>query len=91
MTTKNLNEDCHDFYELFKNISIKKKVHFDPILNIVEEPSELAEFLRQSRISDWVQRQADKMRMERLLNPILLPSHRLKKYNELCARECFTK
>ena len=54
-----------------------KKVTFcnkPPI--IIFEPLHLVEEMREARRSDYMQRQADKCRMERLLSPIFNPEHR---------------
>ena len=54
-----------------------KKVTFSnksPI--IIYEPAHMVDELRNARISDFMQRQADKCRMERMLLPIFNPKHR---------------
>lgn len=43
---------------------------------IIYEPKHLIDDLRHARKSDYMQRQADKCRMERLLLPIFNPQHR---------------
>ena len=54
-----------------------RKVTFcnKPPIIIYEAPHQVDE-LREARISDFMQRQADKCRMERLLLPIFNPQHR---------------
>jgi len=44
---------------------------------------EQSKALHEARKSDFLQRQADKMRMEHLLNPILSTSHRQKIFEKL--------
>jgi len=48
-----------------------KKVRFNPVLNIIFEPENIANDLQKARMSDYQQKQADKARMERLLLSIL--------------------
>lgn len=55
-----------------------KKVTFTTALDVIYEDPKLSEDLKLARMSDFFQRQADKARMERLLNPILSTSHREK-------------
>lgn len=55
-----------------------KKVTFTTALDVIYEDPNLSEDLKLARMSDFIQRQADKARMERLLNPILSISHREK-------------
>jgi hypothetical protein len=57
-----------------------KKVRFNPILNIIFEPENIANDLQKARMSDYQQKQADKARMERLLLSILSPDHRKKMF-----------
>lgn len=54
----------------------KRKVTFTTTLDVIYEDPALSEDLKQSRIGDYLKRQADRLRMERLLNPILEPAHR---------------
>lgn len=54
----------------------KRKVTFTTTLDVIYEDPALSEDLKLSRIGDHLQRQADHLRMERLLNPILEPAHR---------------
>ena len=62
---------------------MSKRVCFDDNILVYEEPSELSYFLHQSRISDWNQRQLNKIRMEHLLNPILTIQHRLNMFKKI--------
>ena len=62
---------------------MSKRVCFDDNILVYEEPSELSYFLHQSRISDWNQRQLNKIRMEHLLNPILTIQHRLNMFEKI--------
>ena len=57
-----------------------KKVRFNPVLNIIFEPENIANDLQKARMSDHQQKQADKARMERLLLSILSPDHRKKMF-----------
>jgi hypothetical protein len=57
-----------------------KKVRFNPILNIIFEPENIANDLKKARMSNYQQKQADKTRMERLLSSILSPDHRKKMF-----------
>jgi hypothetical protein len=57
-----------------------KKVRFNPVLNIIFEPENIANDLQKARMSDYQQKQADKARMERLLLSILSPDHRKKMF-----------
>jgi hypothetical protein len=61
---------------------MKKNVCFNDVITVIEEPLELAEDLYKSRKSNWTQKQLDKIRMERLLVPILDKNHRKKIYNK---------
>lgn len=54
----------------------KRKVTFTTTLDVIYEDPALSEDLKLSRIGDYLKRQADRLRMERLLNPILEPAHR---------------
>ena len=54
----------------------KRKVTFTTTLDVIYEDPALSEDLKLSRIGDYLKRQADHLRMERLLNPILEPAHR---------------
>ena len=65
--------------------SAKKSVHFsDPNSWLeIQEDAELAEELRNSRISDFARKKADKERMERLLGPVLTDNHRQKVFQRL--------
>ena len=49
---------------------------------IIEEPEDLVEDLAMARKSDFRKRQADKARMERIMEPVLSKFHRDKVYNE---------
>ena len=49
---------------------------------IIEEPEDLVEDLAMARKSDFKKRQADKARMERIMEPVLSKFHRDKVYNE---------
>jgi hypothetical protein len=60
-----------------------KHVHFNLIPNIIYENEDIAEDLRKSRQSDFMQRKADAIRFERLLSPILSLQHRTKIWNRL--------
>lgn len=53
-----------------------KKVTFTSALDVIYEDESMSEDLKLARISDFLTRQADRLRMERLLNPILAPAHR---------------
>ena len=50
---------------------------------IIEKPEDLVEDLAMSRNSDFGKRQADKARMERMMEPLLSKFHRDKVY-KLC-------
>jgi len=52
------------------------------VVEIVREDPDLADELRLARISDYLTRQADKMRQQRLLSPILCLLHRQKIYEQ---------
>jgi len=52
-------------------------------VTIIMEPDNLADDLKQARISDFPRRQADKERMERLLAPILTNKHRQNIYQKI--------
>jgi len=56
----------------------KKTVRFDENVHIYWEPVHLSEDLHLSRKSSYLQHQADKLRFEKLLSPILSPEHREK-------------
>ena len=49
---------------------------------IIDEPEDLVEDLAMARKSDFKKRQADKARMERIMEPVLSKFHRDKVYNE---------
>lgn len=75
--------DLHN-QTIFSEKMLKKKVSFD--LSQIQywyEPVEQSKALHEARKSDFLQRQADKMRMEHLLNPILSTSHRQKIFQKL--------
>jgi hypothetical protein len=55
-----------------------KKVRFNDNVTIIQEPPELSDDLRNSRKSDFYQRQADKFRYELMLQPIFNNKHRSK-------------
>lgn len=59
------------------------RFNLDP--TVILEPEEEADQLREARISDFGQRQADRERMERLLAPILTPVHRAAVWQRLAA------
>jgi len=52
-------------------------------LVLIYENEDIAEDLRKSRQSDFMQRKADAIRFERLLSPILSLQHRTKVWNRL--------
>jgi len=54
----------------------KRKVAFRTALDVIYEDPDVSADLKLSRIGDYLARQADKLRMERLLNPVLEPGHR---------------
>jgi hypothetical protein len=54
----------------------KKKIHFKLIDEIFYESDYLSKFLHEARINNFLQHKADKMRMEKLLSPILTKEHR---------------
>jgi hypothetical protein len=54
----------------------KKKVQFKLINEIFNESDSLSEFLHEARINNFLQHKADKMRIERLLSPILTKEYR---------------
>ena len=56
----------------------KKMVRFSDESQIINEPEELIEYLAMARKSDFLKRQMDKERMERLLGPVLSKVHREK-------------
>ena len=66
----------------------KKTVQFNNCITIIEEPINLAEDLFKARLSDWSQRRLDKVRMDRLLSPILNSDHRKKMFLYLQALDC---
>ena len=53
-----------------------KKVTFDSQVTIIYEPEDLAQALRESRQGVWQHRQANQLRQEQLLGPILSKHHR---------------
>jgi hypothetical protein len=55
-----------------------KKVRFNDNVAVILEPPELSDDLRNSRKSDYLQRQADKIRYESMLQPIFNHTHRTK-------------
>ena len=59
-----------------------KSVTFSNVIQIIFEPKNIREDLQMARTSDLSQRQADKARRERLLNPILTKTHRAKIFNK---------
>ena len=60
----------------------KTLVRFSDTNMIIEEPEDLVEDLAMARKSDFGKRQADKARMERMMEPVLSKFHRDKVYNE---------
>ena len=56
----------------------KKLVRFSDESQIINEPEELIEYLAMARKSDFLKRQINKERMERLLGPVLSKVHREK-------------
>ena len=60
----------------------KTLVCFSDTIIIIEEPEDLVEDLAMARKSDFKKRQADKARMERIMEPVLSKFHREKVYNE---------
>ena len=60
----------------------KTLVRFSDTNMIIEEPEDLVEDLAMARKSDFKKRQADKARMERMMEPVLSKFHRDKVYNE---------
>ena len=53
-------------------------VHFNNNPTIIWEPIHLVKDLHQARMSNFIQKQLDKCRMETLLIPIFTNEHRLK-------------
>jgi hypothetical protein len=64
-------------------LKTKRKVHFRSDIVYYNEPNDLCDLLKEARISDWSQRQSNKARMERMLNPILTVKHRKMIYDKL--------
>ena len=58
-------------------------VKFEEKIDIILEPEDLTKDLHLARKSDYIQRQADKARMERLLTPILDKTHRRDIYEKI--------
>jgi hypothetical protein len=56
----------------------KKHVQFNLIPTVITEPDGLCELLHKARVSNHLQQKADKLRLERLLVPILTTEHRTK-------------
>ena len=52
------------------------------LIMIIYEPEDLVEDLAMARKNDFNKRQADKARMERMMEPVLSKFHRDKVYNE---------
>lgn len=62
----------------------KNVVSFCEDLNVViEEPEEMSADLALARLGDFVARQADRERMERVLGPVLTPLHRQRVFSRL--------
>ena len=57
-----------------------KRVTFNSKVTIIDDPQDHIELLFEYRRDDFLQRQADKIRMKHLLEPILCPRHRAKIY-----------
>ena len=60
----------------------KKTVHFNDDIQLIEEPPELSDVLKEARLPemssiDRIMRQLDKLKMEILLSPVLDKQHRL--------------
>jgi hypothetical protein len=67
-----------------KKMKTSKNVRFNDEVTIIPEPPELYIELLESRKSDFLQRQADKLRYERLLKPVLESKiKRIKYYNKI--------
>lgn len=60
----------------------RKCVTFSEEVSIILEPENMSEDLLSSRINQLFQRQADHLRMERLIAPILSPTHRKRIYEK---------
>ena len=60
----------------------RKCVTFSKEVSIILEPENMSEDLLNSRINQLFQRQADHLRMERLIAPILSPTHRKRIYEK---------
>ena len=74
------------FLKLYPTICVKTgpaSVKFSEDPEIILEPENLAEDLQLARQSDYKQRQADRERMERLISPILTPTHRRNIYQKI--------
>ena len=58
----------------------KKEVHFNDDIQVIYEPPELSDLLKEARMIpiDHISRQLDKLRMEHLLTPIFDKQHRIK-------------
>ena len=78
--------EVRTYYIFFESILKMKQVRFNSCDTIIHEPLHIADALYESRKSDQFQQKADKMRMERLLSPILSSQHR-----EYIYRERFSK
>jgi len=63
--------------------TFKKCVKFCDVVDVIDEPEDLAEDLQNARISDFPARQADRERMERLLAPIMTKMHRDKMFKKI--------
>jgi len=55
---------------------LKKKVTFNDFCITIDEPEDIQEDLRISRINNFLQHQIDRMLMGRMLSPILAKEHR---------------
>ena len=60
----------------------KTLVRFSDTNMIIEEPEDFVDDLAMARKSDFGKRQADKARMERMMEPVLSKFHRDKVYDE---------
>lgn len=66
----------------------QKSVKFSDIIKVIEEPESLKVALQEARTCDLTQRQADRARRERLLNPILSKAHRENIFRKLYSEKC---
>jgi len=86
-SSPHLKEINRKFSKAYSNVCCEKTgggvVKFSDNPVIILEPENLAEDLQNARLSDFKQRQADRERMERLLGPILTPTHRQNIYRKI--------